>query len=408
MSKNAPEIRFKGFEGEWEETTLSQLASSFEYGLNAAATTYDGKNKYIRITDIDDFTHAFKYDDLTSPNANFEDIQKYKLTKNDLLFARTGASVGKTYLYREKDGDVFFAGFLIRAKINSESLSEFVFQNTQTYSYNKYIRITSQRSGQPGVSAPEYMAYSLNIPLKKDEQSKIGSYFDQLDALIEGKQKKLEMLKNLKRAYLDKMFPKKGAKVPEVRFKGFSSDWEEKSFSTITFKAGEKNKENKPLESYSISNEKGFVPQNEQFENGGTMRDADKSMYIIVPPNSFAYNPARINIGSIGYQNIGHDVIVSSLYEVFQTSEECDDAFLWHWFKTPHFSKMVEAFQEGGVRLYFYYDKLCMGKILLPTVPEQRKIAQFFTHLDNLITLQQQELEKLKNIKSACLQKMFV
>lgn len=88
--------------------------------------------------------------------------------------------------------------------------------------------------------------------------------------------------------------------MPSIRFYGFDNDWEQRKFSEITFLSGEKNRENLPLESYSITNESGFVPQDEKFENGGTMREADKRMYYIVSPNSFAYNPARINVGSIG------------------------------------------------------------------------------------------------------------
>ncbi len=143
------------------------------------------------------------------------------------------------------------------------------------------------------------------------------------------------------------------------------------------------------MESYSITNESGFVPQNEQFENGGTMREADKRMYYIVSPNSFAYNPARINVGSIGYQNTAKNVIVSSLYEVFKTTEDIDDRLLWHWFKSPDFQKLIVQLQEGGVRLYFYYDKLCMGEVALPEIEEQRKIGQFLDTLDTLITLHQ-------------------
>ena len=145
------------------------------------------------------------------------------------------------------------------------------------------------------------------------------------------------------------------------------------------------------MESYSITNESGFVPQNEQFENGGTMREADKRMYYIVSPNSFAYNPARINVGSIGYQNTAKNVIVSSLYEVFKTTEDIDDRLLWHWFKSPDFQKLIVQLQEGGVRLYFYYDKLCMGEVALPEIEEQRKIGQFHDTLDTLITLHQRK-----------------
>ena len=199
----------------------------------------------------------------------------------------------------------------------------------------------------------------------------------------------------------------KKSDAPAIRFKGFSDAWEQRKFSDITFPAGEKNKENLPLESYSITNESGFVPQDEKFENGGTMREADKRMYYIVSPNSFAYNPARINVGSIGYQDTGKSVIVSSLYEVFKTSDDVDDRLLWHWFKSPDFQKLIMQLQEGGVRLYFYYDKLCMGQVPLPSLEEQRKIGKLFDTLDHLITLHQRKFEKLTNVKKSMLEKMF-
>ena len=195
--------------------------------------------------------------------------------------------------------------------------------------------------------------------------------------------------------------------VPAVRFAEFTDAWEQRKFSEITFLAGVKNKDNLPLESYSITNEDGFIPQDEKFENGGTMRDADKRMYYIVPPHSFAYNPARINVGSIGYQNLSKKVIVSSLYEVFQTTENIDDRFLWHWFKSPDFQKLIEQLQEGGVRLYFYYDKLCMGTLSFPCLEEQRRIGRYLDAIDHLITLHQRKCEKLKNIKKSMLEKMF-
>ncbi|MDD6587273.1 MAG: restriction endonuclease subunit S, partial [Anaerobutyricum hallii] len=141
------------------------------------------------------------------------------------------------------------------------------------------------------------------------------------------------------------------------------------------------------------------MPQDEKFENGGTMRDADKRMYYIVSPQSFAYNPARINVGSIGYQNTSKNVMVSSLYEIFKTTEEVDDRFLWHWFKSDDFQKLIVQLQEGGVRLYFYYDKLCMGSIALPNLAEQQRIGAYLDKLDNLITLHQREIKELKKIE---------
>lgn len=199
----------------------------------------------------------------------------------------------------------------------------------------------------------------------------------------------------------------KDTKKPKIRFKGFNDSWEQRKFSDITFPSGEKNRDNFPYESFSITNENGFVPQNDKFENGGTMRDADKRMYYIVSPQSFAYNPARINVGSIGYQNTSKNVIVSSLYEVFKTTKEVDDRFLWHWFKSANFQKLIIQLQEGGVRLYFYYDKLCMGTIALPNLTEQHKIGAYLDKLDDLITLHQRECEKLLCFKKSMLEKMF-
>ncbi|MDD3744761.1 MAG: restriction endonuclease subunit S [Lentimicrobiaceae bacterium] len=198
---------------------------------------------------------------------------------------------------------------------------------------------------------------------------------------------------------------------PKVRFKEFAGEnahpWEQRKFDEITFHSGEKNKENLPYESYSITNEDGFVPQDEKFENGGSMKNADKSMYYIVTPNSFAYNPARINVGSIGYHKLAQNVIVSSLYEVFKTTDEVDDSFLWQWFKSEKFQRFIKLYQEGGVRLYFYYDKLCMSHIALPKIEEQEKIGLFFKNIDNLITLHQRELENTKDLKNTMLSKMF-
>ena len=186
-----PEIRFKGFTDVWEQRKLSEMCGTFEYGLNAAAKEFDGKNKYIRITDIDDASREFLLSDLSSPDICLDGMSKYLLSSGDIVFARTGASVGKTYIYRENDGIVYFAGFLIRAKVNQDNDAEFVFQSTLSPSYEKYIRITSQRSGQPGVNAQEYSEYDLFAP-SKEEQQRIGHFLRGIDNLITLHQRKLE------------------------------------------------------------------------------------------------------------------------------------------------------------------------------------------------------------------------
>ena len=137
------------------------------------------------------------------------------------------------------------------------------------------------------------------------------------------------------------------------------------------------------------------------------MKDTDRKAYNIVQPNSFAYNPARINVGSIGYYKGVENVIVSSLYEVFQTDNYVNDKFLWHWLKSDEFPRWIEKLQEGSVRLYFYYDKLCECQLYMPSLEEQEKIALFLGDLDNLFTLHQRKCDETKKLKKFMLQKMF-
>ena len=183
--------------------------------------------------------------------------------------------------------------------------------------------------------------------------------------------------------------------------------WELRKFSDFTFPAGERNKDDLDLEPFAITSNQGFIAQSEAHDDFGYMKDVDRKMYIVVKPNSFAYNPARINVGSLGYYEGAENVIVSSLYEVFQTAEYVDDKFLKHWFKTKAFQDWIERLQEGSVRLYFYYDKLCECIMSMPSVEEQRKIGAYLDKIDNLITLHQRKLETLKKLKKAMLQKMF-
>ncbi len=358
---------------------------------------YGGQIPFIRSAEINsEITELFITEDgLKNSSARIVDI-------GDILYALYGATSGEVGRARLK-GAINQAILSIKPHTgyDSEYLAQWLRKSKQS------IIETYLQGGQGNLSGAIVKELSVDFPSLKEQQA-VGAYFRQLDNLITLHQRKLEKLTNVKKSMLEKMFPRNGSCYPEIRFKGFTDPWEQRKFSEITFLSGEKNRENLPLESYSITNESGFVPQDEKFGNGGTMREADKRMYYIVSPNSFAYNPARINVGSIGYQNTGKNVIVSSLYEIFKTSDDVDDRLLWHWFKSPDFQKLIWQLQEGGVRLYFYYDKLCMGEVSLLSLEEQRKIGKFFDTLDNLITLHQRELEKLQNIKKSLLEKMFV
>ena len=197
-------------------------------------------------------------------------------------------------------------------------------------------------------------------------------------------------------------------KKPKIRFKGYQEDdWEQRKFADFTWDAGKRNKEDLDLEPYAITNEHGFIRQRDAHDDFGYMKDTDRKAYNIVQPNSFAYNPARINVGSIRYYKGVENVIVSSLYEVFQTDNYVNDRFLWHWLKSDEFPRWIEKLQEGSVRLYFYYDKLCECQLYMPSLEEQEKIATFLDDLDHLITLHQRKCEETKTLKKYMLQKMF-
>ena len=200
-------LRFKDNNGNdypaWEEKTLGEVTDNISYGLNAASKDYDGENKYIRITDIDETTGKYNNSDIVSPDCVLSD--EYKLKINDLLFARTGASTGKTYLYNENDGKMYFAGFLIKFSIKKEYCSNFLFYITQTYNYKKWVLIMSDRSGQPGINAKEYSKYKFLCPAYS-EQVKISNIILKTDNIIEKANIILESYNAYKKCLLQKMF----------------------------------------------------------------------------------------------------------------------------------------------------------------------------------------------------------
>ena len=400
MSKTEiPSIRFRGFDDAWEQRKLGDIIIEYKETVDSDCTLpilTSSKTEGV-ILQEEHFGRKQQHD-ITGYNILPRNYCTYRNRSDGVDFTFNinkccdKGIISKFYpVFSGKNCDVFFLSLVLN---NSDEVV-------------REIAYTCTGTGQKVLSFWNLQKMKVRAP-SFDEQKEIAAYFEDLDHLITLHQRKFEKLTNVKKSMLEKMFPRNGSCYPEIRFKGFTDPWEQRKFSEITFLSGEKNRENLPLESYSITNESGFVPQDEKFENGGTMREADKRMYYIVSPNSFAYNPARINVGSIGYQNTEKNVIVSSLYEIFKTSDDVDDRLLWHWFKSPDFQKLIWQLQEGGVRLYFYYDKLCMGEVSLPSLEEQRKIGKFFDTLDNLITLHQRELEKLQSIKKALLEKMFV
>lgn len=400
--RKVPALRFQGFADEWEERKLGEIADSFEYGLNAPATEYDGKNKYIRITDIDDKTHHFLLKNLSSPNVDVNFAKNYRLKEGDILFARTGASVGKSYIYRQSDGLVYYAGFLIRAHVKKNYDSDFVYQNTLTSNYSKYISITSQRSGQPGVNAQEYSEYRSMVPSLL-EQKKISRLIMELDQLIFNSLNKLTKLQSFKKSMLEKMFPRPGKKVPEVRFRGFTGDWEKRKLGSI-------------FEEYSEKNH-AELPPLMIVQGGGTiLRDeSDRSLqydrsnlssYKMVNKDDFI---VHLRSFEGGLEKASSQGIISPAYHTFH-GEGIDARFYYAYFRSAVFIRHDLKPHVYGIRDGRSIDIEGMKSILIPytSYEEQKKIGDCISLLDQLIMLCQRKLEKLQSLKQAMLSEMFI
>ena len=198
--------------------------------------------------------------------------------------------------------------------------------------------------------------------------------------------------------------------IPVLRFPEFVKDgeWVEKTLGDITKVVSNRNKGNKKLPIYSINNKEGFLPQEEQFEGVNSCdRGYDISLYKIIERNTFAYNPARIDVGSIGYSGELHNVIISSLYVCFQTIQDVDDLFLLHFINTSKFNQSVKNNVEGGIRNYLFYENFSNIRIAVPKSQEQQKIASCLSSLDDLISAHKDKLQALKDHKKGLMQNLF-
>lgn len=253
-------------------------------------------------------------------------------------------------------------------ELNSNFLTAYYSTNLWHKEIHEIAAEGARNHGLLNISPADFFKTKLSTPQDLKEQNKIGNYFIQLDQLITLHQCKSNFCK-----------------------KNEVNAWEQRKFVEFVKNAAKKNKDNIDLEPYAVTNDRGFIAQKDAHDDFGYMSNVDRTAYNIVPPNSFAYNPARINVGSLGYYEGTENVIVSSLYEVFQTEEYIDDKFLLHWFKSDSFPRWIEKLQEGSVRLYFYFDKLVQCQMMVPSLEEQKRISAYLDSIDQLITLHQWE-----------------
>ena len=197
-------MRFPEFTGEWMKCKFGEIATGFDYGMNAAAKPYDGQNKYIRITDIDEVSSTYNNSSIVSPDGILS--ENYVVNEGDILLARTGASTGKSYLYRKSDGKLYYAGFLIRANV-AEHNPYFVFSQLHTHRYWRWVSIMSARSGQPGINSLEYASFPIFTTTLKEE-NKISSLLSLIDKRIATQNKIIDKLQSLIKGIRNDVFGK--------------------------------------------------------------------------------------------------------------------------------------------------------------------------------------------------------
>lgn len=198
----------------------------------------------------------------------------------------------------------------------------------------------------------------------------------------------------------------KKANVPNLRFPEFQGEWEKCRLGDITENFNLRNKDKIQYPMFSVTNDRGFVPQSEQFE-GRDMVGEDIKAYKIIHTNDFAYNPARINVGSIAMYTGEKPCMISSLYVCFKTTKEVNNEWLMQLLKTPKMNYYYNVNGEGGVRVYLFYPNFARIRMSIPKIEEQKKIAKLLNLIDERIAIQNKIIEDLKKLKSAIIEKLY-
>lgn len=399
-NKKVPAIRFAGFGGEWQDDFL---------GSNAGFAKGQGYSKSDLVeSGIPIILYGRLY---TKYQTVISDIDTFVKVKENSLFSRgcevivpasgeTPEDIAIASAVLEKDvvlgGDlnIIYPNHNIKAIFLALSLSN----------GNPKKEITKRAQGKSVVHVRNSDLSDINIHFPKEkEQTKIGNYFKQLDTLIAQHQQKHDKLQNIKKALLEKCFPKQGEHTPELRFKGFSGAWEEKALGECFDERVERSAEGQ-LISITINSGIKLFSELGRHDNSSD----DKSKYKRVEIGDIAYNSMRMWQGSSGYSP--YEGILSPAYTVIKSKKNISSMFFSYLIKKP---EMILTFQNRsqGITSDTWNLKFpAFSKIFIhhPPKDEQTKIGNLFQQLDTLINQQQTQLGKLKNIKQACLEKMFV
>lgn len=401
-----PKIRFNDFKNEWKKEKLCNIVSRI---------TRKNKNLEshtpLTISAIEGLVSQLTYFNNIVASSN---ISGYYLIKNGEFAYNKSYSNGFPYGSIKRldkfDMGVLSTLYIVFAlnKQNTSILSDYLvlFFNTTLWYHEvaKRAEEGARNHGLLNINADDF--FDINIIYPKDllGQQKIASYFQKLESLIQTTSKKLATLKRIKTASLQSMFPQEGETVPKVRFKGFEEEWGKEKLGNL-FKERIENNINGELLSVTINNGIIKASDNGRFDNSNN----DKSHYKVVKIGDIVYNTMRMWQGASGYS--AYEGIVSPAYTVIIPQEQVFPLFFAYLFKTQSLINRFRIHSQGLTTdtwnlkfAGFSIIEVCFPKSKL----EQQKIASYFCNLDKQISLQTQHLEKLKQIKAACLDKMFV
>ena len=415
-NEKKPALRFKGFTDPWEQRKLGEICDFITKG--ATPTTYgfswqpDGV-PFFRNDSIKDNVFVFGEFSYISEAAN-EVLKRSEVHGNDILIAITG-DIGKVGIIPDTVEKANINQHIARVRIRKEALPYFVYQYLASDDTQKEYQKIKTGLSMPQLSLEQVRDIVVKIP-EFNEQGKIADCLRRIDTLITLHQRKYEKLVNIKKSMLDKMFPKNGASVPEIRFKGFTDPWEQRKLGDAFERVVRKNTNNESRLPLTISAQDGLVDQITYFNNRVASRDV--SNYYLVYNGEFAYNKSTSDgypFGAVKRLDWYEKGVLSTLYIVFALKhpEKDDSDFMTVFYDTDRWHRGVAERAAEGARNHGLLnisadDFFDIDTTMPEDKAEQEKIGRLLKKLDTLITLHQRKLEKLQNIKKSCLEKMFV
>ena len=370
---NVPNMRFPGFSGEWEQHLLSEYLE-FKNGLNPSAKAFGDGIKFISVMDI--MNNPFiTYDCIrASVNATEKEKQEFNVEYGDILFQRSSETledVGHANVYLDRK-PALFGGFTIRGKKKGDYNPLFFKYLLDSPKARKKIIVKGAGAQHFNIGQEGLSSVSLYFP-SMQEQKKIAELLELLDQRIAIQNKIIEDLKKLKTALCERLYDESN---PNTRL------------GEVIEQQSIRNKSAEELKVLSVSNRYGFVEQSEQFEDRSVASD-DTSNYKIVSLNDFAYNPARINVGSIARLKNFENGIVSPMYICFRCKGKVLPEFLEPFFSTKCFSLEMEKRLEGSVRMCLSFEGLCNIPINIPSYEEQIETAKKVNALNDKLKLEE-------------------